>query len=323
MRFLILGGTRFLSSATAAAALARGHDVVCAARGESGPVPERATLVAVDRDRGLGPLAGERFDAVVDVARMNVAWVRDALAAISAQHWTFVSSVSAYAVDGSLLAPLEDADPDDPEGYGAVKVASEIAVRATHPDALVVRAGLICGPGDLSDRFGYWPARFARGGRVVVPDVPDQPAQIVDVRDLAEWIVRCAEDGTGGTYDGVGSRSTLGAVLDEVAAEVGASDLERVPVPPDELVAAGITHWMGPRSLPLWLPEDLGIMSRDPAPAAAAGLTCRSVADTARGALAHEQALGPERARRAGLSAEEEQELWSRVPAAGVSRRPG
>jgi hypothetical protein len=197
-----------------------------------------------------------------------------------------------------------------------VKVACENAVREVHGDrALIVRAGLICGPGDLSDRFGYWPARFARGGRAVVPDAPDQPAQIVDVRDLAEWIVRSAEDGTGGTYDGVGPGSTLGAVLDEIADAVGAVDLERVPVAPDELVAAGVEHWMGPRSLPLWLPADhLGIASRDPGPAAAAGLTSRSIAETARGALAHEQALGLDRERRAGLSVEEEQELLSRAP---------
>jgi nucleoside-diphosphate-sugar epimerase len=316
MRILVLGGTRFLSHATAAAALTRGHDVVCAARGESGAVPDGATLVAVDRDRGLGPLTGERFDAVVDVARMNLGWVREALRSIDAGHWTYVSSVSVYATDGALLAPREDADPNDPEGYGAVKVASENAVRATHPDALIVRAGLICGPGDLSDRFGYWPARFARGGRAVVPDAPDQPAQIVDVRDLAEWIVRCAEDGTGGTYDGVGPRSTLGAVLDEVAAAVGAPDLDQVRVAPEELEAAGIAYWMGPRSLPLWLPaDDVGIASRDPRPAAEAGLTSRSVAETARTALAHEQALGLDRERRAGLSAAEEQELLSRARA--------
>ncbi|MDN5859840.1 MAG: epimerase [Pseudonocardia sp.] len=310
MKLLTLGGTRFLSYATAAAAVERGHEVVCAARGVSGPVPDGATLVAIDRDRGLGPLTGQRFDTVVDVARMNYAWVRDALACVSAAHWTFVSSVSAYAGDGSLLAPAQDADPADPDGYGAVKVACENAVRAAHPDALIVRAGLICGPGDLSDRFGYWPARFARGGRAVVPDAPHQPAQIVDVRDLADWIVRSAEAGTGGTYDGVGPRSTLGAVLDEIADAIGAPDLERVPVPPHALVAAGVEHWMGPRSLPLWLPNDrLGIVARDPGPAAAAGLTSRPVADTARGALAHEQVLGLDRERRAGLAPADELEI--------------
>lgn len=311
MRLLVLGGTRFLSRAIAADAVTRGHDVLCAARGASGPVPDGATLVAVDRDHGLGPLTGERFDAVVDVARMNLPWVRAALAGIAAGQWTFVSSISAYAGDGTLLAPLIDADPADPAAYGGVKVASEDAVRDVHGEgALIVRAGLICGPGDLSDRFGYWPARFARGGRAVVPDAPDQPAQIVDVRDLAAWIVRSAQDGVGGTYDGVGPRSTLGAMLDEIVAAVGAPDLERVPIAPDVLVAAGVEPWMGPRSLPLWLaPEDLGVASRDPDAAATAGLTCRPVADTARGALAHELGLGVDRERRAGLSSADEREL--------------
>jgi 2'-hydroxyisoflavone reductase len=319
-RWLVLGGTRFLSAAVAQVALARGHEVVCAARGESGSVPDGATLVRVDRDEpdGLDPLRGEPFDAVVDVARMSLPWVRAALDALAprAAHWTFVSSVSVYAdaqspglgVDAPLLAP------DDPGDYGSVKVASENAVREAVGDrAFVLRAGLICGPGDLSDRFGYWPLRFARGGRAVVP-VAEQAAQIVDVRDLADWIVRAGETGLTGTFDGSGPRSTLAAVLAEVAAAVGAPDLELVPVAADDLVAAGAQPWAGPRSLPLWLPPShVGLHDRDTAPAAKAGLVCRPVADTARGALAHERTLDPSRIRGAGLTPAEEAELLNRM----------
>lgn len=152
-RWLVLGGTRFLSAAVAATALARGHEVVCAARGESGAVPDGATLVRVDRNEpgALEPLRGRQFDAVVDVATMSLPWVRAALDALvpTAGHWTFVSSVSVYAdpsrpgqtVDAPLLAA---GDPDD---YGSVKVACENAVReAVGGRAFVVRAGLICGP---------------------------------------------------------------------------------------------------------------------------------------------------------------------------------
>lgn len=315
-RWLVLGGTRFLSAAVAEAALGRGHEVVCAARGTSGPVPAGAKLVPVDRDEpwALDPLRGERFDAVVDVARMSLPWVRAALdaLAVSAGHWTFVSSASAYAdaaapglgVDASLLGP------DDPEDYGSVKVASENAVRDALGDRpFVVRAGLICGPGDLSDRFGYWPLRFARGGPTVVPDA-EQGTQIVDVRDLADWIVPAGEEGLTGTFDGSGPRSTLGAVLDEVAAAVGAPDLQRVPVTPDVLTAAGVEPWAGPRSLPLWLPPShAGMTDRDTAPAAAAGLRCRPVADTARDALAYERTLDPDRSRQAGLMPSDEHPL--------------
>ncbi|MCW2718788.1 NAD-dependent epimerase/dehydratase family protein [Pseudonocardia sp.] len=328
-RWLVLGGTRFLSAAVAEAALGRGHEVVCAARGASGPVPEGATLVPVDRDEpeALDPLRGERFDAVVDVATMSLPWVHDALDALGATagHWTFVSSISVYAdpgpvgqgVDAPLLPPREAAHgrsaADDPDAYGAIKVASENAVRDAVGDrAFVVRAGLICGSGDRSDRFGYWPQRFARGGRAVVPDDPGQPAQIVDVRDLADWIVRAGEDGLTGTFDGSGPRTTLGALLDEVAAAVGAPDLERVPVTPETLTAAGVTPWSGPRSLPLWLPPThRGMTAHDTSAAAAAGLRCRPIAETARDSLAHEHALGPDRPRVAGLTPEDEELLLS------------
>jgi 2'-hydroxyisoflavone reductase len=323
-RWLVLGGTRFLSHAVVAEALGRGHEVVCAARGESGPVPEGATLVVVDRDvpGSLDALRGERFDAVVDVARMSCTWVHDALAALgpTAGHWTFVSTINVYAdaaavgqgVDAPLVAPLGSGDgASGPDVYGGLKVAGENAVRAAVGDrALVVRAGLICGPGDLSDRFGYWPARFARGGRAVVPDAPDQPMQIVDVRDLAAWLVGAGERGLTGTFDGSGPRTTLGTLLDEIAAAVGAPDLERVPVAPAVLAAAGVGPWAGPRSLPLWLPAShAGIGARDTAPAAAAGLRCRPAGDTARAALDHERALGLARERRAGLAPADEAAL--------------
>lgn len=323
-RWLVLGGTRFLSKAVVTAALQRGHEVVCAARGESGAVPGGAKLVAVDRQRPetLDPLRGERFDAVVDVAKMSFPWVRDALAAVgpTAAHWTFVSSISVYPdagpADAPLHEPLEASEFDEGlagngTAYGRIKVASENAVNAALADrAFVVRAGLICGHDDMSDRFGYWPSRFARGGRAVVPDAARQPAQITDVRDLAEWIVRSGEDRLTGTFDGSGPRSTLGAMLDEIAAAVGAPDLERVPVAEDVLTAAGVNPWAGPRSLPLWVPgADSAILARDTAPALAAGLRARPVGDTARDALATERALGLDRERRAGLTPVEEAEL--------------
>jgi nucleoside-diphosphate-sugar epimerase len=340
MRVLIMGGTVFLSRAVAEVAVRRGHEVVCAARGESGAVPPGARLVPVDRDTpdGLAALAGQRFDAaaggrvfdaVVDVASMSVSWVRAALRAVGAgaRHWTFVSTGSVYADHSrpgttELLPPLED-DPAagrDPERYGGVKVASEDAVRAEVGDrAFVVRAGLITGPGDRSDRFGYWPARFARGGRVLVPDAPDQAAQHVDVRDLAEWIVTAGEQRLTGTFDAVGPITPLpdllaevrAAVADQVTDQWAASDVTVVPVGSAELVAAGVAPWSGPRSLPLWLPdgEHAAMMARDPGPARAAGLVTRPVADTAVAALAHERALGLDRPRRAGLTPAEEADL--------------
>ncbi len=239
MRMLVLGGTVFLSRAVAAEGVRRGHEVVCAARGTSGPVPAGATLVTADRDRpgGLDALAGQAFDAVVDVATMSYPWVRDALAVLGAGagHWTFVSSINVYA-DSVSTGQNEDAPLHEPIASGAaaqdrirhpdlyagIKAACEQAVvQAMGERAFIVRSGLIVGPGDVSDRFGYWPARISRGGRVAVPDVLGQPAQHVDVRDLAAWIVTAGELRTGGVYNGVGPARPLGEVLAGIVAAAG------------------------------------------------------------------------------------------------------
>ncbi|WP_424183438.1 NAD-dependent epimerase/dehydratase family protein [Actinokineospora sp. G85] len=327
MRLLVLGGTRFLGHAVASEAVTRGHEVVCAARGESGSAPAGTRLVVVDRDRpdGLAPLLElDPFDAVVDVATISHDWVRWALDALGdrAGHWTFVSSISVYAdpasppggVDDPLLPPRQahgtvDLLETDPNAYGEIKVASEGAVRAVFGDrALIARAGLITGPGDVYDRFGYWPARLSRGGPVVVPDT-DQPTQTVDVRDLASWVVDAGERGLGGTFDAVGQAAPLREVLADIAQAVG-GEAELVPVGPERLVELGVNPWTGPRSLPLWLPGNLANMTnRDHGPAAAAGLVHRSLEDAVAGALDHERILGLDRERQAGLSPAEEAEV--------------
>jgi nucleoside-diphosphate-sugar epimerase len=337
MRLLVLGGTAFVGGAVAAEAVVRGHDVTCAARGKSGSVPYGATHVPIDRDQpdGLAPLAGSAFDAVVDVAPISYPWVADALRLLApgAGHWTFVSTVNVYAdnetpgqrPDAPLLEPLRDSVPDDerrsidPNRYGGIKVASENAVRETMDGrAFVVRPGLITGPGDRSDRFGYWPGRLSRGGRAVVPDSPDQPIQIIDVRDLAEWIVTAGERRTTGTYDGVGPVGRLGDLLGRIAGLAGGG-AELVPVAPEKLTELGVNHYGGPQSLPLWLPPShWGMKSHDPEPSLAAGLRVRPLADTVAGALATERELGLDRPRRSGLSADEEASIL-----ASVQRVPG
>jgi nucleoside-diphosphate-sugar epimerase len=330
MRLLVLGGTIFVSHAVAAEAVRRGYDVVCAARGTSGSIPSGAKLVTVDRDDpdGLSALAGVQFDAVVDVAKISHTWVARALDALgdSAGHWTFVSSISVYAdsvtpgqMPGApLLAPRPEhvgpGAPLDPEQYGAIKVASENTVLDRLGDrAFIVRPGLITGLGDPSDRFGYWPARMARGGRVVVPDTPEVPAQIIDVQDLATWIVDAATERLVGVYDAINQPSPLPDVLSSIAETVGLEG-ELVPVPAEKLTEAGVQPWMGPRSLPLWVTaDDLGLGSHNPGPSYAAGMQTRSWADATLAALEQERALGLDRPRKAGLTPEEEEEVLARL----------
>ncbi|MER7015021.1 hypothetical protein ABT324_26630 [Saccharopolyspora sp. NPDC000359] len=195
-------------------------------------------------------------------------------------------------------------------------MACEDAVRAAVGDrAFVVRPGLITGPGDRSDRFGYWPLRLSRGGRVLVPDTPGSPVQHIDVRDLASWIVTAAERGLAGTFDGIGPVTTLGALLADIAALVAPPGTSLAAVAPEALEAAGVQRWAGPKSLPLWIPDDHdGFASHDPAPSLAAGLRIRPLAETVSAALATERALGADRARGAGLTADEEAELLKALP---------
>lgn len=321
---LVLGGTSWLGGAVARHALRQGHDVTCLARGESGPVPEGATLVRGDRTTPEAYAAlppGQRWDLVVDLTRQP-GQARGALAALAdrAGKWAFVSSGSVYAdhsvVGGGTdlpLLPAVDADETTPEDYGGAKVACEEAVRrARGDDALIARSGLIAGFGDPSDRFGYWVGRMALavedGGPVLVPERIDRGAQVVDVVDLAGWLVDAGLAGTTGTLDAYGPRHTLGDLL-EVAAAVAGFTGERVPASDEHLLTAGVEEFMGERSLALWLadPAWLGFSAHDDAGAVAAGLHARPLEATTSDALAWERRLGLTRTgRRAGLDRADE-----------------
>lgn len=308
MRILVLGGTVFLSRAVAEAAVARGHDVTAACRGTSGALPDGVRHLPLDRaaatpaevDAALGPRSGTAYDAVVDVARQP-SWVRAAASAVPAAHWVLVSTINVYpdtATPGGgpgtlALHPPQTADVDlaaDPEAYGPLKVACEQLVTAATASSAVVRPGLIVGPGDPSGRFTYWPARMARVAEgepeVLAPGGPDDRVQVVDVRDLAAWLVVLAEQRTTGAFDGTGPALTREELLHEVAAGVGVEP-RLTWVDQEFLQAHEVAPWSGPRSVPLWLPlpEHLGMLDHDVAPSLAAGLRVRPLADTARDTL--------------------------------------
>lgn len=315
-RVLILGGTAWLGRHLAAAALDRGAAVTCLARGESGSPPVGVAWVRGDRSRldAYDALDGE-WDHVIDVARVP-SHVASAVATLRdrAAQWTFISTGSVYADQSVPLhedSPVLPAGDDDAE-YGSAKVACEQLVG---PDALVVRAGLIVGPGDPSDRGGYYVARMsdAREEPVVVPDVRDQPMQMVDVRDLAGWVADLAGRGLTGVVHGVGERTTVGQLLD-VSAEIAGHGGERVGFSPDELTAQGVGPWSGERSLPWWLPPShRGMGQMDDARALHLGLERRPIAATLADVLDDEQRRGVDRPRRAGLSrADELALLYSR-----------
>ena len=298
MRLLALGGTLFLGRHLVDTALERGHEVTLFNRGRTNPdlFPEVEKLRG-DRESDLSALEGRSWDAAIDVhGRMPrvVRPVAEVLAG-SVEHFTFVSSISAYGdvpeagsdEDTATAEFTPGTDEDDLENYGACKAECERIAEAIFPGrAFVPRPGLIVGPNDPTDRFTYWPRRIAAGGEVLAPGDPDRQVQIVDVRDLADWIVRMIEAGATGEYNATGPEYPLtrGRMLEACRAEASGS-AELVWVSDEFLLEDGVGQWM---ELPLWLvdAEMAGLLSVDVARAVDSGLSFRPLEETARDTLA-------------------------------------
>ena len=325
-RILILGGTGFLGPKTVAAAVARGHQVTIFNRGKREKLlplevdvehlygnrdPElpadderdaEGKLLRPDSSpRGLEQLVGRTWDVVIDNSgyfpRMVSASAQ--LLAKQASQYIFISSISAYdenpaggGDEDTRVATLADPTVETMgaqfENYGGLKVLCEQAAAAAFPSgATIVRPGYIVGPGDPTDRFTYWPVRIARGGDVLAPGAPDDPLQWIDVRDLAEWLVTLAEQGTTGTFNAIGPTPSArwGDVLQAcVAAAPTPAKLEWVAA--DWLDANG----MGEEdAFPIWtapVGKFAGFHRWKNQRAVAAGLTFRPIDDTVRAILA-------------------------------------
>jgi nucleoside-diphosphate-sugar epimerase len=313
-RVLVLGGTAWLGREIVEQLVATGAEVTCLARGDSGAVPSGVTFVRADRrTRGAYDLvAGAGWDEVIELS-YDAGLVIGALEALAgtAQHWTLVSSVSVYAGNTEPGADEDDAlvNPTDPGDYAHAKVAAEQATTEAVGDRLLIaRPGLIAGPGDVSDRFSYWVSRLALAsdGPVLAPDVTGRFVQFIDVRDLAGWLVSAGRRRLTGVYNAVGSERDLSTVLN-TAAQVAGFSGDLISADDDWLIAHSVNYWMGPRSMPLWLPSsDAAFAQRSRRRFLAAGGIERSLEQTLEDVLVDERTRGLGRDRRSGLTRDEE-----------------
>lgn len=330
-RLLILGGTGFIGPHMVRYAIERGHEVTIFTRGNRQPdLPEGVEHLIGDRNDNHTALEGRTWDVILDNNAQDYRWVQTSTELLkdAASQYIFVSSISAYALEGFgwdnadnvLMEPavgVDHARIDPPEGwsdgddapYGLMKTLSENIVHAAFPGAAtIVRPGLIVGPGDPTDRFTYWPVRMNEGGEILAPGNPEHANQIIDQRDLTEWIVRLAEEGTTGDYNGTGpaERLSMGSMLDQIGSVVS-EPYELTWVPESFLQEQGVAPWT---DLPSWIPGD-PLMYVDVSSAVAAGLTFRPLAVTARDTIDWDATRADEDRRDSpfGMSREREREV--------------
>ncbi|MGZ3459797.1 MAG: SDR family oxidoreductase, partial [Archangium sp.] len=285
-----------------------------------------------DRDpnkgEGLKALEGRSFDAVIDNSGYYPRMVR-ASAELLAPHtgqYVYISSVSAYdkndtpnADESAELAKLNDPNVETMgknfENYGGLKALCEEAVEKAMPGrATIVRPGYIVGPDDRTDRFTSFPLRYEKGGEMLAPGSPTDPLQIIDARDLAEWLVLLVERQTTGVFNAVGPEKpwSMGELF-AACKEVTGQDTKLTWVPGEFLLKQGED---GDGAIPIWAPpfgKYAGMHLRSNTRAVQAGLRFRSPVVTTRDTLAWFKSQPEERRSKphAGVSPEREAELLS------------
>ncbi|MEX2527309.1 MAG: NAD-dependent epimerase/dehydratase family protein [Gemmatimonadota bacterium] len=331
LRLLILGGTGFIGPHQVRYALERGHEVTIFNRGQTDPglFPGVEELLG-DRETGeLDALRGRRWDAVIDnsAARADAPmWVRDSAGLLKdqAQQYLFISTRSVFRdlsqVPATVDAPLltRSTTPNWSEGqpypYGLAKALAEGEALAAFGDrTTIVRPGLIVGPGDETDRFTYWPVRIHRGGEILAPGDPHEDrVQVIDVRDLCEWVIRLCEARSYGTFMAVGPENgrSMAEFLYGMAA-VTTAPLRWTWIPGEFLAEHGFRPY---QEMPVWRPSTPGwegFARFDLSREVAAGLTFRSLADTTQATLDYHFSRPPGRREslRAGATAQQEAEV--------------
>jgi 2'-hydroxyisoflavone reductase len=337
LKILVLGGTGLIGPPMVEYAIARGHEITLFNRGKTNAdlFPGLEKLKG-DRNDDISAIeaqvaAGRKWDAVIDNTASIPRWVTATagLLANASDSYLYTSSISAYAdhskPGADETAEVGQIDPEEEakvltnkditgENYGPLKARCEAEARKAFTDdrTCIVRPGLIVGPGDYSDRFTYWPVRIFKGGEVMAPGNPTDPVQFIDARDLGEWYIRLVEDGTTGTFNGVGPRSpmSIAGMLYGIRATVD-NDISFTWVDAEFLEEHEVQPWM---HMTVWVPpigEYAGFSTSNIDRAIEAGLTFRPLADTAVATVAYWNSLDADRheKKRAGCPPELEEKV--------------
>ena len=324
MKILILGGTKFLGRHLVDTAIAAGHEVTLFNRGKTNPTlfPNVETIIG-DREHDLEKAAGRQWDAAIDVAGYVPRIVRLSAQSLerAVKKYIFISSVSVYrdykkaGMDESYpVGTLEDESIEEVTGetYGPLKALCEKVVQDTFGSdrAIIIRPGLIVGPYDPTDRFTYWPMRVKRGDDMITPDKPQTPIQIIDVRDLVEFIIKLIEDNACGVFNATGPDYELmmGEFLD-ASKRVTGSVATFHWASAEFLQEHEVQPWS---DIPVWIPdtkEDAGFSRVDVSKAVNAGLKFRPLEDTIRDTIAWAETRPDDHEWRAGLNPAKEKIL--------------
>ena len=322
---LILGGTGFIGPHLTQEALRLNWKVTHFNRGKTATdtVPPGVETLIGDRKGQLDSLRGRTWDVVIDDTGFIPKYVKMSaeLLAPNVGYCLFISSISAYAGfakpndEDSPTGKLSNPDVEEVtnDTYGPMKALCEqYSTEAFKGRSSIVRPGYIVGPLDRSDRFTYWPVRASKGGEMLAPGTPNDPIQVIDVRDLSAWMMKLADARTTGTFNAISPPKvfTMGELIKESQKASPKSDTHATWVSEDFLAA----HWKPEElDLPPWSPlkgDSAGASLTSVKKAQAAGLRCRPLHETVRDTLAWFQTLPADRQAKlkAGLAADKETE---------------
>lgn len=335
LKILILGGTGFIGPHFVDVLTDGGHTVTLFNRGKRDAETKHGVEQLLgDRNGDLESLEGRDWDVVIDNSGYTPGQVKLSTGLLRGHvsQYLFISSIAVYddfqnppILEDHKLAPIGDMPQDKlaDNNYGALKVLCERVVQdAFGARATIIRPTYICGPGDFSDRFTYWPVRVSKGGEMLAPGTPDDPIQFIDVRDLADFVRRCAERGIGGVYNLVTPPrwATMGKLLETSRRVTGADTTFRWASTGFLLQNQAIEEGMwASQEIPIWAPpsgQSLGHGLVSSAAAEKKGLRCRPLETTIRDTLAWHQGRSADKQKlRSGFSEEREQELLARLRA--------